>query len=117
MRVVVVVAAAKLPAFLFLLTGIAGMGQVLSWEDRMSAAAALKENGHYREALQVMLEALRAARAFGPDDERQAITRDALAAAYDALGNLWQAERYQREAVGFAERILGPESPRHLPYH
>src|SRR4051794_4195847 len=99
-------------ALVFFFIGIAGSAQEASWQEHMTAAAALHEKGLYLEALTQTEEALRAARALGPEDERQAITRDALAAAYESLGRLWHAEKYQREAVTFAERILGAENPR-----
>src|SRR6266567_2348526 len=102
---------ARVLAYL-LFAGTVAYGQDASWQEHMTAAAALRGKGLYREALKQLEEALQAARALDRDDERQAITRDALAAAYDALGQFWQAEKCQREAVAVAERILGPENPR-----
>lgn len=87
-------------------------GQTDRWERYSAEAAREYRQGHYAEAQQLLLTALREAEGFGASDQRVATTLNHLGEIYAAQGQYTAAEPLFKRALPIWEKVvLGPDAP------
>src|SRR5205085_2292264 len=82
------------------------------WEELVSQAESLYEQGKYPEGVTVAQQSLRVAEArFGSEHVNVATSLNNLAELYRAQGRYAEAEPLYKRALGIGEKVLGPDHP------
>jgi tetratricopeptide (TPR) repeat protein len=94
-----------------ILTCVAGLPQTDDWQSRMKEGGAAEIAGDYASAISSYRVAAEAANRFDHRDRRRAVTWNAMATMYDALGRFAEAEAAYRRALKAAAESTGKAGP------
>jgi CHAT domain-containing protein/Tfp pilus assembly protein PilF len=97
--------------FLLLLGPTRMSAQESLWKQLDAKASKLQNEGHYKEALPIAIQALAAAqKAFAADDTRIATALGNLATVHQSLFTFDKAEQLYKQALAIDEKKLAPDS-------
>jgi tetratricopeptide (TPR) repeat protein len=94
-----------------ILTSVAGFPQTNDWRPLMEEGAAAEKVGDYAKAVSSYRMATEAADRFDHRDRRRAVSWNAMATMYDALGRFAEAEAAYRRALKEAAESTGKAGP------
>lgn len=100
-----------LAAAITILTSVAGFPQTDDWRPRMNEGAAAENIGDYARAITSYRAATEVADRFDRGDRRRAVSWNAVATMYDALGRFAEAEAAYRRALKEAAGSTGKTGP------